>query len=387
MLVLFVHEVDNGVVLLQRALRRRGARLLQQGGELLGRSLALRGALLHLGDEVLGLLGLLEVLEVGARQVGLLALQVLQLCAELLPDLHSLLQLASESARGPHEVGGCRVASRPEEGLQHVGGVLHGLGRLLDVFGELLEVPGHAFHLLEGRSEVVSGVGTGVHRVDRALDQPSAHRGGVAGAGDVAVGAVACHGLVVGRAVAVVAVPEAEEDHLRHRAAEGEARRDAHGLPVLALHQHFVVQDGHVGDGAQLVREPVVAELVAMLEHVVLDAVHLVEAVLQYLPERLDGGVHASPRVLCHLLGAVVLQQRGDGAHLPAVLLIEVHGQHAEARAAQPQVPPRRPLLLLRHKGGAQERQGCQEQRARRRRHGGRRVLRWPGNRKASGWG
>merc|ERR1719305_2044851 len=97
----------------------------------------------------------------------------------------------------------------------------------------------------------------------RRAGPAAADRRRVALAGEVAR-AVARGGLVEVRAVAVAAVDQTEEDHVRHGAAEVEADLRGHRLLVLALHLHVVHDDGGVVHRALLVRELPVAVLVAL---------------------------------------------------------------------------------------------------------------------------
>mmetsp|Transcript_97014 Transcript_97014/g.312643 ORF Transcript_97014/g.312643 Transcript_97014/m.312643 type:complete len:401 (+) Transcript_97014:395-1597(+) len=325
-----VDEVHGRVVLLDRIL---GSLLVGSAGhgrrqalQLLDGSLDLSGRLLHRLDEVLGLTDGLRGGQLATRRGLGLAIKDGGAIGDFPGDAHGLVQDACEGLGTLHEVRGTRIAGLAE--LVLVGGraALQCRGGLPRGLGEGKQLGADLSHARRPVRQHLGGVAAHVHREEAALGLASTDEALVSVADLVALGAVAGLRLVVGGAVASAAVGQAEEQHVRHGAAELEAHLVRHLLAVLLGHVRGVVHDGDVRDLLELVRGKMVAELVTVLEEVVLDAIDLVKAVLEHLREGLDGaGLHARTRDL----------QIGELALRAAVVAVEVHGHGSNLTAAE----------------------------------------------------
>mmetsp|Transcript_43348 Transcript_43348/g.92813 ORF Transcript_43348/g.92813 Transcript_43348/m.92813 type:complete len:226 (+) Transcript_43348:1033-1710(+) len=174
-----------------------------------------------------------------------------------------------------------------------------------------------------------------MHSEDAALCLASAHGSVVAIADGVAVRAIRGFHLVVRGAVALTSIGEPEKGHIRHSSAEAEAYFVRHLLLIFLRDQGGVVHDRDVADLTELVRKLVVAELVAILEEIVLHAVHLVEAILEDGGEGLDGlWRHAGSGNFLVVVVVGLCKGHRKAAGASAVLAPEVHRQRGLAACA-----------------------------------------------------
>mmetsp|Transcript_97011 Transcript_97011/g.312627 ORF Transcript_97011/g.312627 Transcript_97011/m.312627 type:complete len:404 (+) Transcript_97011:395-1606(+) len=325
-----VDEVHGRVVLLDRIL---GSLLVGSAGhgghqalQLLDGGLPLGGHRLHFLDEVLGLTNGLRGGQVTTCRAHGLAMEVGACLVKVPGDTQGLVQDACEDLGALHQVRGARIAGLAELVLVGGGATLQRRGGLRREIGKGCQLPADLGHARRRVRQHLGRVATRVHREEAALGLASADEALVAVADLVALGAVAGLHLVVGGAIALAAVGQAEEQHVRHSAAELEADLVRHLLAVLLGHMRSIVHDGDVGHLAEFVRDLVVSELVAVLEEVILDAIDLVEPVLEHVREGLDRAwLHACTRDL----------QVGELALRAAVVAVEVHGHGSNLTAAE----------------------------------------------------